>query len=256
VNITLLPSSVSAQHGANSQFLTTYLINDTVAIDAGSLGLIEDLSVQSRVTDVFLTHSHIDHVATLPVFLDNVYKARGECVTIHGDTATLECLRHDFFNGRIWPDFIELTTIETPFLRLATLEPGRAVEVKGLRLTPVPVNHAVPTLGFLVEEPGAAVAFSSDTGPTDELWRLASAAADLKAVFLEASFPNRLSELAALARHLTPSLFAHELSKLHRPAKAIAVHIKPRFSHEIMRELAALNLPNLEIGQPGRLYQF
>src|SRR5262249_34111801 len=159
--------------------------------------------------------------------------------------ATLESLRRDVFNDRIWPDFIRMSEKGLPFLKVERLEPRRSVEVAGLRLTPIPVDHVVPTLGFVVEGRGTTVAIPSDTGPTHEFWCAASEAANLKAVFLEASFPNGMAELAAISKHLTPELFAGELRKLARSAACIAVHIKPRYYDRVVAELAELGLADL-----------
>ena len=120
----------------------------------------------------------------------------------------------------------------------------------------MPVNHVVPTFGFVIEDAAAAVAIPSDTGPTDQIWQVANRAPQLKAVFLEATFPNRMASLADLAKHLTPTLFAAEVRKLTQPAKIIAVHIKPRFYDEVVDELRVLNLPNMEVAQYDRPYAF
>src|SRR5579871_2430325 len=98
------------------------------------------------------------------MLLDNVYQGGGDCVTVHGSDAVLDCLRRDVFNDRLWPDFIRLSAERPPFLRLERLEPGRPVDLDGLRITPVAVDHVVPTLGFVVEDGSAAVVFPSDTG--------------------------------------------------------------------------------------------
>jgi len=232
------------------------VIDEVVAIDAGGLGLMGDLSAQFQIRDVFLTHSHLDHVASLPIFLETIFESSDRTVTLHAGASTLECLRRDLFNDRVWPDFIGMSERGIPFVKLETLEPGRPVEVAGLRLTPIAVDHVVPTLGFLVEAPGVTVATPSDTGPTEEFWRAAGAAADLKAVFLEASFPDAMSDLAVISKHLTPAMFAAEARKLSRSVPFIAVHIKPRFYDAVVAELNALAFPEVQIGKPGATYVF
>jgi len=256
VRVTLLPSTVPEPGQPARQFLTSYLLNDTVALDAGCLGLHRTPREQARVRHILVSHTHLDHLASLPMFLDNTYQAAPDCVTVYGNEAVLECLRRDLFNDRLWPDFIRLSGERPPFLKLERLEPGRPVEIDGLRVTPVPVDHAVPTLGFLVEDGSAAVVFPSDTGPTEEIWRRANAADNLRAVFLEATFPQAMAGLAEISRHFTPSLFAAEVRKLRRPARVIAVHISPRFYPQVVEELRALGLPDLEIGEPGKTYEF
>lgn len=256
VKITLVPSALGVEGKDRYQFLSTYLVNDAVAVDAGAVGLFRDPQDQARVKHIFLTHAHIDHLASLPLFLENAYEAGSDCVTVYGSPAVLQALQSDIFNDRVWPDMIAISRREGPFLQLSPLQAGRPVEVAGLRVTPVPVNHVVPTFGFVVEDGGAAVVIPSDTGPTEQIWQAANRLPHLKAVLLEATFPNHMAKLADLAQHLTPALFAGEIRKLTRPARVVAVHIKPRFYDEVVRELRALNLPNLEIAQYDRPYEF
>jgi ribonuclease BN (tRNA processing enzyme) len=255
VRVTLVPSAVGSG-STTLQYLTSVVINDAVAIDAGCLGLWGTPQEQARVKHLFLSHSHADHLASLPVLLLNAYKGDGDCPTVYGSAWVLDCLARDLFNDRLWPDFLRISRERPPYLRLEQLEPGVAVECAGLRVTPVEVNHAVPTLGFLVQEPGCAVAFSSDTGPTQALWDLANATPDLGAVFLEVTFPDRLAWLADLSRHLTPSLFAAEARKVKRPVPFVAVHLQPTTRDEVVRELHALGLPDVRVGEFGVPYEF
>jgi ribonuclease BN (tRNA processing enzyme) len=256
VKIVLVPSSVSAGVNRQRYALTSYLVNDTVAIDAGSIGLYGSARAQGRIRHVLLTHSHMDHVASLPIFLENVYQMQSTPVTVHGSKDVMRCLRRDLFNGRLWPDFIALSPDATGFLRLETLQEGQPLELEGLRFTPCAVNHVVPTLGFLIEDQEAAVLVVSDTGPTEAIWELANRTPNLKGVFLEASFPDSLAWLADVSKHLTPASFAREVKKLKQAVPLIAVHIKTRYHTEIVAELEALGLPKLEIGAYGRPYYF
>jgi cAMP phosphodiesterase len=255
VKIILLPSSVKPAED-QIQFLTSFLVNDTVAVDAGSLGFYGQPADQARVEHLLITHTHMDHIASLPIFVENVYEARRNCVTLHASQAVLDALQRDIFNDRAWPDFIALSRQKTPFLKLEPLEAGQTVQLGGLRATAVAVNHVVPTNGFILEEPGAAVAIVSDTGPTEDIWQSANATASLKAVFVEACFPSAMIALAEVAKHLTPTLLAQEVRKLRQPARIIAVHIKARYRDQIVRELHDLRVPNLEIGRMGETYWF
>jgi ribonuclease BN (tRNA processing enzyme) len=151
---------------------------------------------------------------------------------------------------------LHLSPPQAPFLKIAVLEPERAVELEGLRITPIPVDHVVPTVGFLVEEKDAAVLIVGDTGPTDRIWEYANRTPNLKGVFLEATFPDSLAWLAEVSKHLTPSLFAREVGKLkHRP-RVVAVHIKARFRDQVVSELEKLGIPELEIGTIDKVHTF
>jgi cAMP phosphodiesterase len=253
MKVELLPSSIPA---TEAQFLVTFLVNDAVAVDAGALGLLADLERQRRVRHVFLTHEHLDHIATLPIFLENVYDPGPDCVELLGRADVLDFLHRDVFNGRVWPDFFELSTGADRFVIGTPLESGVAVERGGLTVTPLPVSHCVDTLGLLVDDGRVAVAFPSDTGPTDEVWRRLAACPRLAAVFLECSWPESMAALAAETGHLCPSTFAAEIRKLDRDVRWIVVHRKARYAAEIARDLAALGLQNVEFVRPGFAYEF
>lgn len=253
MKVELLPSSLPP---TEAQFLVSFLVNDTVAIDAGPLGLLSDLRKQERVRHVFLTHEHLDHIATLPILLENVYEPGPDCVELLGLPAVLDFIHRDIFNGRVWPDFFALSTGEDRFVSATPLVPHEPVARAGLTVTPLPVSHGVDTLGYLVDDGRAAVAFPSDTGPTDVLWRHLAAAPRLDAVFLEVSFPNGHADLAAATGHHCPATFAAEIAKIRRDVRWIVVHRKARFAAEIARELEVLGLPNVELVQPGVPYEF
>jgi len=253
MKLTLLPSATT---DPPRFYLTTFLVNDTVAIDAGCLGQFATVEEQSRVTHVFLTHTHIDHVASLPVFLENVYEPGTGPVRVYGTEEVLNCLRRDMFNDRIWPDFVRLSKSNPAFLELETIQPGVPVKAAGLTLTPVTVNHPVPTVAYLIEDAKSAVAIVTDTGPTDQIWDLINSTASLKAIFLELTFPDDMDWLADIAGHLTPQKFARERQKLRRDVPVYVIHLKPRYHDTVAAALAALKLPKTELAEPRRVYQF
>ena len=256
VKVLLIPSSTGGPHAEACQYLTSFRINETVAIDAGSLGLYGGPEEQARIRHVFLSHSHIDHVASLPIFLENVYTGQPPAVTVYGSAEVMESLERNLFNGRLWPDLINQGPVDPPLFHRQLLEPGQSLTVEGLRITPVPVHHTVATHSFIVEDATAAVIFSSDTAATEEMWRRANALPHLKAIFLEVTFPNALARLADLSMHLTPATFLQEVQKLNRAVPIIVVHIKARFRGPVIQELQALGLSQLEIGESGRVYTF
>jgi ribonuclease BN (tRNA processing enzyme) len=258
VKVTLIPSSMTPSGVDQHQHLTTYLINDTLAIDAGSLGFYGSPIEQSAIRDLLISHTHADHVASLPIFIENAFDGRPDPVTIHGSRVVLDCLQSDIFNGRIWPDFIGMSATTGPvFLKINELRSGETIELQGLRITPVAVDHLVPTLGFVIDDGVSCVVVASDTGPTEEIWKVAHATTRLRAVFLEAAFPNSMTGLANISKHLTPAMFGEEARKLDRSdIDLIVVHIKPRFHDTIVQELGELGLPNLIIGKFNATYHY
>lgn len=254
MKIRLLGSSVPDP--SRRQYVSSYLINGTVGIDVGCTGFYGSPQEQEAIRHIFLTHSHTDHTASLPILVENVWTPTDECPTIHGSVDTLEAVEKHIFNDVMWPDFVALSRVAPPFLRMSALKPEKTVEAAGLRLIPVPVDHIVPTFAYVVDDGHSAVIFGADSGPTNRVWEVAHRTPNLRAVFLEACFPNSLHDLAKTSLHLTPEMFAGEVAKMPRGVKVIAVHIKVRYRAQVIRELEALNLTNLEIGQCEMDYEF
>ena len=253
MKVRLLASSV--QDPSRRQFVTSCLINRAVAIDAGCVGFYGSPQEQEAIRHVFLTHSHADHTASLPMFVENTWSSSGTCPRIYGSRETLDSLQRHVFNDTIWPDLVALSKKMHPFLSLCPLQAEVPVEADGLKITPVRVNHLVPTFGYVVSDADGAVIIGGDSGPTDRLWEVAHQTDGLWAVFLEASFPNSMKSLAEAARHLTPEMFRREVEKMPSGVRVVAVHIKVRYREQVIRELRALRLPNLEIGECEKEYE-
>jgi ribonuclease BN (tRNA processing enzyme) len=253
MHIRMLASSVGVEN-PELQYLSSYLINDTVAVDAGPLGVHAGCGVQVAVRHLFLTHTHIDHIATLPLFIENTFVPGGEPVTIYGHPESLSALQKHVFNDVIWPDFVRLSHPGREFLRLCPIAAETALNVEGLSILPVLVDHPVVTYGYIVTDGASTVAFGADSGPTDRIWQLLSARPAPRSVFLECCYPNSMAELAHIAGHLTPAMFGAEVAKMPETRTIVAIHIKPRFRKETLDEILALGIPNLVIGTPDAEY--
>jgi ribonuclease BN (tRNA processing enzyme) len=251
-----LPSTVGAAGAPAYQHLTSYVINDVLAVDAGSLGFWGTPAQQARIRHVLISHSHQDHIASLPMFLDNAFEEDHPCVTVHGSAAVLDCLKRDVFNNRVWFNCLEMSSAEPPLVQLSLLETERSITLGGLRITPIEVDHTVPTFGFVLEDSRSAVIIASDTGPTNRLWQIANRTPNLKAVFLEATWPARMTWLADVSKHLTTAQFAVEVQKLKRGVPVFALHLKARYHDEVVEELTNLRVPNVQLARPGHRYEF
>ncbi|HEX3726565.1 MAG TPA: MBL fold metallo-hydrolase, partial [Pirellulales bacterium] len=183
----------AAGRGEQHQYLISYVVNRHIAIDAGCIGCITPLADQKALKHVFLSHTHIDHTASLPCFLDNVFEPNSEGVRLYASQATAAGLARDFFNDSTWPDLVRLSREESPFFTLELLVSEQSVAVEDLRVLPVELNHVVPTLGFVISDERSSVAIVSDTAPSDRIWQVLNEVPNLRAVFLEASFPNSMS---------------------------------------------------------------
>lgn len=240
---------------APGQGMTSFLVNDTVALDAGGLSFGLSVDRQAKVKDVFISHAHLDHTCCLPFLIDNSFSSPGFSLRIYGVHEVTTALSRHLFNGSLWPDFTSIPDDLTPVLKLITLEPDKPIKVGKLKIRAVPVSHSVPTTGFIVDDGQGSLAFSSDTGPTQHFWEVVNATRNLRAVITESSFPNGEETLARVSGHLTPAMLGEELSKLKRDVPVYIYGPKPRFISRITRELSLLKRKNLKMFVQGRTYQ-
>jgi ribonuclease BN (tRNA processing enzyme) len=237
--------------------MTSFLINGQLALDAGSITQALSIEAQRRIRHVVLTHSHLDHTASIPFLVENTFNETREGLEILVTPQVLRAVQHHLFNNDTWPDFTRIPSDLLPAVRLTAVMPRTPFEVNGLRLTAIPVRHAVPTHGYVVEDESSAVLFTSDTGPTEEVWEVANRHAKLRAVITELSFPSRLQSVADDSLHLTPTTLAGELAKLKRDVPVFLYHLKPPFVEELRAELAATPMPrSVEELRQGAVYRF
>jgi ribonuclease BN (tRNA processing enzyme) len=234
---------------------TCFLLDGKLCIDGGAITGALELEEILKIDDIFLTHSHFDHMKDVPLMTDLLVGNRSNPVILHGPAETIEAMDKDVFNNRVWPDFRVIPSKEKPVLAFETMPIHTPVLCQGLKLRAIPVHHPVYSVGYIIEGKHGAIAFSGDTGPTEELWRAINATPDLKAVFLELSFPSTMQWLADISGHLTPTTVMGELAKLdRRGAKIYLYHLKPAVIDEVKAEVRALNLDFLHVCELDEVY--
>ncbi|MEC4671834.1 MAG: 3',5'-cyclic-nucleotide phosphodiesterase [Nitrospirota bacterium] len=230
-----------------------FLINDVLMVDAGTGASELTLDEQKRIRHVVFSHLHLDHVKGLPPLVDNLAAISGDPMTLASIPQVLNGLRNHIFNDQVFPNFFALPTRDKPILKDVVLPEGQETWLSGIGFTPVKVNHSVPTVGFIIRDNDSSWLYSGDTYETHALWEMAAKVPNLKAAFIETSFPDEMKELASIAKHLTPSLLAQEFKKIGRPDLPLYVyHLKPPFRDQITDQLSKLGIPNLTILQEGQ----
>lgn len=240
------------------QYLTTFLINDHVALDGGSVGMALRPEEMREIRHVLLSHTHSDHTASLPIFIAEAFTLLDGPVTLYGTSYSIEALEKSVFNDSIWPDFRKIPLMDGsgPSLILKTIVPDEEFEIEGLRITPISVNHTIDCVGFVVSENDSTVVFTCDTYHTEAIWDAASDAIGLKAIFADVSFPNELESLAEISRHYTPQSLASDLKRLRQDVDIYAVHIKPTNRDQVIKQLLELEDPRIHVAEIDHLYQW
>ncbi len=236
--------------------MTCLLINGTIALDAGSLSRSLSIERQEGINSILLTHSHVDHTSSLPFFIENVFGSRQRTIDIYTSAATEYAIRKYLFNNAAWPDITRLPNHLLPVVRFRELHDETPVDLEGVRFTPITVDHPVPTHGFLIQQGGKAVLWSSDTGPTQRLWQIANSTRNLQAICIDTSFDNSRQVIADVSFHLTPRTLERELTKLEVEAPILLHHLKPPCVDAIRAEVKQLRNPNISFLEQGKTYTF
>jgi ribonuclease BN (tRNA processing enzyme) len=242
---------------APGAFLNCFLLDETILLDAGSVCHVLDQAEQGKIRHVLLSHAHLDHISSLPHMAVSVFGLDTDPVQIHGLKPCLDTLTNHIMNNEVWPDF---TKINRPngkrVFELSELEEGRDNKVDDLVVKPVLVRHPVPTAGMIVTRQGQSIAYSADTGTTDEFWDAVSEAPNLRALIVEVSFPNALQKLADITGHLTAMDLNKELKKVRRPLNVpiIIFGVKPEHEKVIRQEIKDLRIKDLEFPKTNKIY--
>lgn len=216
---------------------TSFLIDEDVLLDAGTG--VGDLSLEqlAKIDHIFVSHSHLDHVTSIPFLVDTVCWMRGSAIKVYGIKETLDILRAHLFNWKIWPDFTQIPDGDNPFMVYREIEVGETVELRGRRFTAIPANHTVPAVGYKMENSRGALIFSGDTSTNDALWSVVNSTENLKYLIIETAFSNKERDIAIASKHLCPRMLAEELEKMHVRPEVFITHLKPGEGALTMREV-------------------
>ena len=219
---------------------TSMLLDHDVLVDAGTG--VGDLSAAElcAIDHIFVTHSHMDHVASIPFLADTVGWSRERPITIHALPETIDTLRRHLFNWELWPDFTQIPSGRAPIIEYRPLVVGAPVEIGDRSITALPANHVVPAVGFRLDSGRASLVFTGDTTTNDALWRAVNAIPNLRGLIVETALSDRELDLAVASKHLCPRLLAAELAKLELAPAIYITHLKPREADVIMAEIDAI----------------
>ena len=191
-----------------------------------------------RIGDVLLTHSHLDHVAALPLMLDSIASQLTQPVRVHALPGTIAALRAHLFNDVLWPDFSRIPSPAAPFLSFHEVQVGQVLHIAGKQVEVMPALHTVPAAGYAVSSGAGHWVFTGDTGANPAFWERLNQL-DVAALVIETAFSNREKELARRSRHLSPQVLAAELDQI-KPGKAFPIyvmHTKPAERELIVAEV-------------------
>lgn len=234
---------------------TSFLVDDDILVDCGTGVTTLTHAELCRIDHVFITHSHLDHITSLPLLLDSVAGERGHPLVLHGLPEVLQILKDNLFNWNLWPDFARIPTPESPFLRYEPLLEGEPIRLGGNRLiSAIPAHHVVPAVGYLLRGDTGSLIFSGDTASHHALWQEANHTPDLRHLIVECSFQDALADIAKASKHYCPKTLAPDLRKFKGVAEVWVTHLKPGGEAGIMAELARHGVAASALGN-GQVFE-
>lgn len=228
---------------------SAFILDDRLAIDAGSLTSGMELKAQCALEACLISHAHLDHIRDLATIADN--RAQNGCapLVVAGTRQTIAILKKHFFNNLLWPDFTRIPSAHRPTIAYLVLKPEVPTRIAGYTVRSILVSHTIECGGFVIQGKDGSLAYSGDTGPTERIWTVLNETPDLRAMLMEVSFPNAEHKLARVSGHHTPASLAKDLSKYKSPKDlpTLLYHIKPVFQRVVERECAKIKGVNLTL---------
>jgi CRP-like cAMP-binding protein/ribonuclease BN (tRNA processing enzyme) len=219
--------------------LTSYLVDDVILIDTGAVSCSLSLEEQETITDILITHSHLDHILGLAFLLDNTHSARSRPVSVYAAEPTIKVIREHLLTPEIAP--YAAAEVERGLVNFHPIKMEVPFNLGRYEVEAFPVFHMAGSVGFRISDEEHTMVFTGDTGQTDRLWNWIRHRGGVDCLIAEASFPERMEALAKLSRHLTPASLVTSLQKagLDQSRPVHVVHLKPAFMDEMIAELAA-----------------
>jgi cAMP phosphodiesterase len=213
--------------------------------------------LRESLRDIVLSHAHLDHIAGLPLFVDDLFATLKEPIRVHATRQVIDVLERDIFNWSIYPKFSELENDYGPVVEYLEFEADKEFSIRNLKLLPISVNHKVPSCGFVITDGESAVGLTGDTAEMDGFWDAVNGLDRLSALLIECAFPDELSGLAAASHHLTPTGLANELEKFsHSDCSIFLINMKPMYRERILEQIECLQIPGVSPMIIGRSYSF
>jgi phosphoribosyl 1,2-cyclic phosphodiesterase len=163
------PGPKTARYGGNTTCIEIRTDNNEIIIlDAGtgifplSQSLLSELPL---VANVFITHSHWDHIQGLPFFIPNFIP--GNVLRLHGafDPVSGKGVEQVMSVQLQYSHFPLREAEMKARIEYVTLMPEVSIQVGSATVTPYLLNHPVINLGYRIENNGKSVFFTGDHEP-------------------------------------------------------------------------------------------
>jgi cAMP phosphodiesterase len=236
---------------------TSFLIDHKLLIDAGAVASTLSVEDQAKIDNILISHAHLDHTKDLAFLCDNCFGQKSMPFQVFTHDTVKKIIKTHLLNDIVWPDFTILPSPKNPTMEIHAVNPEELLNIGKYKITPVKVQHPLDAMGFIIDDGEGSVLFTVDTGPTERIWEVAKKITNLKAIFTEVSFPNRMQQVATISDHHTPQSLKAELDKMPAHIPIVLTHLKPHFKFEIMQEIRLLKEHRIRVlEEDGEVFNY
>ena len=218
-----------------------------IVFDAGtSIFRLRDL-IATKQLDIFLSHTHLDHVVGLTYLLDVLYQKSVDKVRVHGLDEKLKVVREQIFHPDVFP-------VEPPFDSVP-LTDEVAVAGNG-KLTHCQLEHPGGSMGYRIDWPGRSLAYITDTTARPDA-NYVEFIAGVDVLIHECNFADGFDDLAKLTGHSCTSHVAN-VAKSAAVGKLVLIHMNPLVESDdpIGIKTARAIFPNTEVANDNLVVDF
>jgi cAMP phosphodiesterase len=225
---------------STSTSCVTFIIDGTLAVEAGGLTSRLSIQEQQKIDAVIVTHHHLDHIRDIPAIALNFCRL-GATLDVYSTAEVVEVIKDHMLNDVVYPEFQKIPE-NKPTVSFQEIEPYGLQWIDGHSILPIPVHHAGDAVGYQIcDKKGKVVFYTGDTGPDlAECWRHVSP----QLLIIEVTFANASEELAKQTGHLTAHLLEQELISFREMKgylpEVLTIHMDAVLEPTIREELAAV----------------
>lgn len=171
-----------------------------------------------RLDHLLISHFHTDHIGDIPMLLFamkwGVPASRERPLTVWGPAGLRDRLR------RMAEAFGDHVTDPGFPVEIRELEPGQSGLAGDVALETIRTPHTDESLAYRLETEDAALGYTGDTGPSEDVARFL---AGTHILIAECSLPDE----DAIDTHLTPSRLA-AMASVAMPGRLVVTHVYPQ----------------------------
>lgn len=227
---------------------SSYLIDGNTLLDCGSGVDTLALDSQLAIERILLTHAHLDHCSALPVLLESHARHGGRGISLYTQQETIDELRAGVLDGQT--DYTaQPSSTQEALLRLIPIEVGDAIPLPDGMATALPAQHNIASVGWLIEGPWRALAYTGDTALCPAFWHWSANVPSLSDIICEVAGDSDEPDRAISEGHMTPEVLVPMLDLVPPNVQVWIAHMRQATRARTLEEISRLAPSVINVGE-------